>query len=385
MKWVSCKIKDRIIHTIFFLSLFCSPYNQFTYWFACLVLPLILYKWTSWQVGCYYLKRFVKSYLVVAVLTFLSSLLMFEFYYPVKAGVLMVSCCLLSWTLLNRLDSIDTVQALNDGIICASIVFSIIAFSNLYNGGNSFEYEEDGWLGKNVIAFNIFIGYVCAIINYRLSRKLIYLVVLSLLIVVIFLTTSLKIIVCAVFLLSLLYNWRSIRNNFMLCVLFITIYILSGEFILEYFESGPGLLVKDRFLTMIGLTKYASQDLSFVDTREDLMAKALDVFYNNPLGVGLENTRLFIGTYSHNTFVELLCGGSVFLLGAFLLFLYKCFKSIFYYGNNYRIILLAVFLVLIFISNAMKIYDSPLAIFAMIYISYLGYIITKCEHIQNIK
>lgn len=377
MKWISCKIKDIIIHTIFFLSLFCSPYNQFTYWFVCLVFPLILYKWTSWQRGCCYLKRFVKSYLVVAVLTFLSSLLMFEFYYPVKTGVLMVSCSLLSWVLLNRIDSKDAAQALNDGIICASIIFSIIAFSCLYNGNNSFEYEEGGWLGKNVIALNIFIGYVCAIINYLLSRKLIYLVILPLLIVVIFLTTSLKIIVCTVFLLTFLYNWRSIRNNFMLFALFFAIYIFMGGFIVEYFESGPGLLVKNRFLTMIGLAKYATQDLSFVDSREDLMAKALDVFYNNPFGVGLENTRLFIGTYSHNTFVELLCGGSVFLLGAFLLFIYKCFRSILHFSNNYRTILLAVFLVLIFISNAMKIYDSPLAIFTMIYISYLGYIITK--------
>ena len=65
------------------------------------------------------------------------------------------------------------------------------------------------------------------------------------------------------------------------------------------------------------------------------------MFYNNPVfGIGLENSRLFLSTYTHNHFIELLASLGVFGFILFNLFLLPFFKFNFRTINFGTVVLL---------------------------------------------
>lgn len=125
------------------------------------------------------------------------------------------------------------------------------------------------------------------------------------------------------------------------------------------FESTNYLMVSSKIAVVFGYEPklpFAHNDVSF---RQSLIENTLSIFYNNPiLGIGLENNRLILGTYSHNNTTELLAGGGII---AFLLFyfpvLYVFIINKLKYDRSILLSLLIVFSMLI-IGHAQRLYDS---------------------------
>lgn len=361
-------MKERIIHSIMFLGLFCAPYNQLLYWAAVTIMPFLLYGFNKRKSISNIEKSILRSYILVGIITLLSGFLLFEFYHPTKAACMMFGSCIVNWCVFKTISDREDLFKLFDGAIIACFIFSIVTFLSLYHGGMAFSFDdEDSWLGKNVISLDFYLGIICSAFMLKISRRQVYWLPLVYFMIFVLLTTSLKIIIGSLFLFAVVFI--DVDRKGKLTIFFLA--LLAGFFfknlLVDFFESSEGTLIMNRIYTLFGLTRYTTMDLGFVDGREDLMKSALLIFKKYPLGVGLENTRLFMGTYSHNTFVELLCGGSLLLLGSFLLYIYRLMRNVYILGKNtnLRLISIGILISILFISAAMKIYDSTIALFIL--------------------
>lgn len=365
-------MKQRAIHAAMFLAIFCSPYNQFTYWFSIAVLPLLLYGRPN--ISCFKLEetKVLYAYVAVAVITFFSSFILLEFYYPSKAACLMLCSCLVNACVLGSVKSGKDLYYLCDGIIIACAIFSLVLFMSVWSGGLTFSYEdENSWLGKNVLSLNIYLGVICSALMLKMTSKQYYLLPFLVFFLIVVMSTSLKVIIASVFLLFVTFTSIQNKMKIMCLVVILTFFYCCKDMLIEFFAYGDGKLIYNRILTLFGFSKYTTMQLEFVDGREELMQSALKIFYENPIGVGLENTRLFMDTYSHNTFIELLCGGSIVLVTAFSVYLFRIIKVIYQKKNENGLFWMSIgiFCSMIFISNAMKIYDSMIALFILFFLA----------------
>ncbi len=90
------------------------------------------------------------------------------------------------------------------------------------------------------------------------------------------------------------------------------IFLASLLFLVFVYFGDQFFLVFERAVGLLGLV---SADQSYAvgfEGRRVLIAQAMALFYENPVfGIGLENTRTFLGTFSHVDFVELIASGGV--------------------------------------------------------------------------
>ena len=129
--------------------------------------------------------------------------------------------------------------------------------------------------------------------------------------------------------------------------------------------------VFQRFTSRISVLFGGESTIDYIDTeqvkgfRSALISNGFDIFLENPfLGVGIENTRLIMGTYTHNTFVELLAGGGILTFVFFILAMKIVFLTILKIkDSHFRIIVLIVFSSIILIANAQRIYDDRILLF----------------------
>lgn len=361
-------MKDIIKYSLLFLAIFCSPFNQFTYWAAILLLPFLLFGVKNKGTKLHpIIKNVLRIYLILSIATLCSSFLSFEFYHPCKEATLMLGCYIVGWKTLSKVSSLHDLYKVYDGLIISSMIFAFIVIVKLWHGGPTFDYvDEDSWLAKNVISVNIYSGVIASALRVKLSGNRFYLLPILLLSSVIIMTTSLKIIISVLFIILVLFFNLSKRDK-LLSLLGLGILILIYKDRLQGFiESSEVDLLLNRIYTFFGLISFTTMDLSFVDSRKDLMYSALEVFYSNPLGIGLENTRLYMGTYSHNTYIELLCGSFV-LLWIFCIYLSKIIFPIIKLRINNPLFILSIGCIIsyLFIGSAMKIYDCIMAIFML--------------------
>lgn len=71
------------------------------------------------------------------------------------------------------------------------------------------------------------------------------------------------------------------------------------------------------FLGYLGIIPEVETGERSIEGRVGLAERALQVWYENPLGVGLDNFRLFVGTYSHSNYLEILVSTGVLGLLAY--------------------------------------------------------------------
>ncbi len=83
------------------------------------------------------------------------------------------------------------------------------------------------------------------------------------------------------------------------------------------------------FFSFLGVSDKVHTGERSIEDRVDLANTAIDVWQSNPLGVGLDNFRLYVGTYAHSNFLEVLV--STGLLGVILYYsplLFFCGRQI---------------------------------------------------------
>lgn len=374
-----------LVYLLYFLIIPFGFSHQITYWITILVGPFLLLK-KAYKINLNpYSNKLIISYGLTILVVLLTGVLSNNIYRPLQILLIMISVLLSIRFICYRLVNITELICMLYGIVLTSLILSGFLVLTLYESGFFFTFPESGPLskfGKNLVAPIIFSGYLSLFILDLLKFPLKFSGIIKILIYIfIMMTGAIKIILLATLVTGshlILINKISYKKLIIWSSGIITSLILffnssMGENILE---TKSFQIMISRILILIGLGEYAPLNhLNVVNKRENLIIDTWEIFLENPfLGVGLENTRDILGTYSHNTFVELLAGGGVLLLITFLMFIFYALRPILNIKKrNIRIMFFIIFLSIIIMGLAQRIYDNRM-ILVLLSISVLLYI-----------
>ena len=195
----------------------------------------------------------------------------------------------------------------------------------------------------------------------------------------IFFTGSIKSILVSTILILSFYVLKStislkkifLNSFFTVLFIIVCIYFLKDT---EYLNNYSVLRITSRLSVLFG----GSSEIGYIGSeymtgyRSYLISKGLSIFYENPIiGIGLENTRAYLGTYTHNNFVEILAGTGILGFGFFLYAILTIFWSTLkIYNTQLKVILIISLFCFMLIANAQRIYDNRfLMIFMFSFIS----------------
>jgi len=103
------------------------------------------------------------------------------------------------------------------------------------------------------------------------------------------------------------------------------------------------------FFSFLGITPRVRSGERSIDDRIDLANRALEVSFDYPLGVGLDNFRTFVGTYAHSNYLEILVStgliGLVVYYSMFLALLGEAYRKLVRIGQT-RILVFLILAVL---------------------------------------
>lgn len=379
-------------YLILFEGIFLSSLSPLFFWFSYLVLPFILFGFHFKYGVDKSCKILLSSYFLFILVVLMTGAIGIDFFYPLKRSIEMFSCLICSIIIGNSLRTEEYLEAFLKGIVSSSVVLAIILFVYNFNPQIMYFEFEDVGIAKNPSALYLFLGLSSCVL-YSLIKKLdiaFLLLVSVFLFVAILMTGSLKIVIPSVVIIFYLLYLCALTNKIVYVVsMSVGVFIgyIYWDQILMFFESNFVNTLINRILVLAGFEEYVDTNLVFVEVREDLMRQAILIFKEHPLcGVGLENTRLIMGTYSHNTFIEILCGGGVFLFFAFLLFLLKSFCELFRAPNiPFRNFSLFLFLCLLFIANSMKIYCDQSCIIMFVLLPSMAKLAFEMSKKYNLK
>lgn len=371
---------DKIRYSILFSCLFISI-GQFFFWFSYLILPFILFGFRLKKKDDIPTWNLFNLYILLALLVLLTGLVGIGIVYPIKRFLEMVSCIICSYLIYINIQRSGNCIPLFQGIFIASIVLSaFLLYFHMDISSFSLVFEDvEIGPGKNNSAMHLFAGLFSAVCLRDAMKKngLLFLFGGTVFFLLIVMTLSLKTIIAALpFEFLLLYHAFRDRKSNKIIITALLIFLYSIRDVLgEFYETASMNLVFSRMLTLIGLEKYADiQALGFVDRREELMSNAIDIFMNSPIcGIGLENTRLVMGTYSHNTYVELAAGAGIFapfifavLVVLCLYYLWRIPKSSWHIYSYMYIMMIAIVF-----ANSLKVYSVHEAIIFFILLPYI--------------
>ena len=362
---------------IYFIGLnFLNRINSLTSWTVLIFFPLIL-----WGRNCNsrfpkqmsIIKVMLKHYMIFAAMIIFTAL--FSQYGFIIPFTRFVSICLLAMAIslsFVELDSREKVVMMLDGVIAVIFLVSIYLFVFFFNGYVFvLDLDEENWGNRNTAGNVLLLGFIISVIRSNISgKKWIFWLLSSYFMLCLIFSTSMKNMVVSAIL--YFYYIFYLRNtipykvkllSFVLLIFSVSSITFAFNEILSSSEEMQ--MVVDRLLILSGNSDSATHYYDFYGQREELMKQTITLFYNNPiLGTGLENSRLLYGTYSHNTYIEILAGGGIILIIPFLFFLGEEFIYLIR-KDNYSSYLLIIFLCIIYVSNANRIYDSPEHIFIL--------------------
>ncbi len=390
---MKASLLDIIRYSILFSCLFISL-GQFFFWFNYLVLPFILFGFKLKNVNDIPTRNLFALYILLAILVLITGLLSIDVYYPFKRFLEIISCIIYCYTIYININRSNDYIPLFKGIFIASLVLSLFLLY-FYGDFSTFSLRlEDVEFGpgKNDSAMHLFTGFFSAIVLRHITGKhnTLYFLLGTFIFLIIVMTQSMKVIFASL-LLELLMLYFFLRKKKTIAM-FLTVamigYFYSIRYaIIEFFETGFLRVIYSRMLTLIGLEKYAPiQNMQVTEGRENLVSAALDIFFDNPIcGVGLENTRLIIGTYSHNTYVELAAGSGIFASFLFIVLTVLCFYYLWRTPKNScrNYFLLYIIMVAIVFANSLKIYSAHDAIIFLILSPYIIRLYSKYRINEN--
>lgn len=358
---------ESIKYSVLFSSLFVCL-NQYHFWFNCLVLPFIVFGIRIKYINDISVKNQFRLYSLLIVLVLITGLLGIGYIYPLKRLLEMLSCIIYCYVIYVNVSVTNNFVSLFKGLLIASLVLSVFL---LYSYGDistiSLNFKEIEYgPGKNDSALHLFIGLFASFMLSKLTKKHLsrYFLIGSFFFVMIILTQSMKAILASflfesILISSVIRNYKTISIFFISAILCCLYWVKDAIF--DFLNTGFMRVVMSRILTLIGLEEYASiPNMHVTEGRENLIDQALDIFTSSPIwGVGLENTRLIMGTYSHNTYVELASGvglgGPLLFIGLIFLCLFHLFSFHKSTCRNYFIFFIVI--LALFFANSLKIYS----------------------------
>lgn len=362
--------KILIATVLYIIAIPISNLSQISYWVVIALSPFLFYKNSAYKI-----KGNKRKYLIFIFITFIlvlfTGLISFDIAWPMKRSIMLFSIWLVSYFLFKSIDTINGLFAVLKGLVFSSILYSLLLFNEAYTAGFSFTFNENSYLGKNSSAPFILIGLFASILSFNLiGKKKKYLLISFYFFIIILMTTAIKVIIPSIliFLVSFLLGYKSIKARilfsfFSLLLVFSFSYFLYTHTNIQ--DSDEFKITTSRIIALFGGTPELAYTVNVTVKRENLIQSGWEIFLDNKLfGIGLENTRHIIGTYTHNTIIELLAGGGIFTAFFFLLAFYYPFKEILTVKDfNIRLLLLFMFISVLIIGQAQRLYDNQIMMF----------------------
>ena len=305
----------RKLLSVIFIFLPFIGINQLTHW----LFPLL-------SIGYLFINSFgnkinylfIKVAILFLVLIALTGLVSGNIYNPARKFSEIV--LLMVWTV-----QILTFRQINpprfsELVILAGQVFAIYILSNI--SGFSVRFSEM-IVGKNGIALFLFVALYYSITIRGLFKISSFIIVSAILI-----SGSLKVIISVVALIL----YELFKKNFKGVIVLAS---LSAFLLIQNFGRVNQVLMNSETYVFafskaqayLGLTPDLPFASDYKDFRADLIKGGLDLFKQHWFtGIGLENSRLYLPTYTHNNYVELMCSLGILGLPVFFMFLLPLYR-----------------------------------------------------------
>lgn len=364
-------------YVIFFLLIPVGYLNPTLNWVVILFGPLLVYshpRKLEKNQNNYLLSLFL--FIIIVLLTGIFSV---DPRYPLKIALNIFSILLSSYFVSLRLKNRTELLLFYKSVFTATLIYLIILYFVVFDGV-TFNFIESETFGKNSSSVIIFVGLVSLLILSLLTQRNKAITFISLFFFIsIFFTASIKVIVVSTLLLIFYFFFRDgfkIKNILFAFILF-TLFLFAAEWYINF----SGLSSEQSFLRItsrLSVLFGGQSEIGYIDSdymsgfRLYIIEEGMNLFYQNPWkGIGLENTRHFLGTYTHNNFVEILAGTGIIGFLIYITGLYIIIKSVFKIQvfNIKAVLIISVFC-FILIANAQRIYDNR---FIMVFlVSYLS-------------
>lgn len=340
-----------------------SQMNQVFYWGVLLTVPIVLLasklNFKSNTSENKFLLLFFLSVLIMGI----SLVFSVDYSNPLKVFVHYISIFLTLYILNASVFSRYKLIIILHSFIFTALLISLFLTYFIYKNGTIFiDFDEIDSFGKNSTSPILFVGFCSSVLLCEIAFNKIYKYLVHYFLIMIMLTLSLKVIISSLFIVALIFFLR-----FSIKVVFRTVLILSISVIFILNANFDSLLGNpsisrtiDKISFIFGVENTLVVSHYSTDYRESLARDGIEIFISNPLiGIGMENTRLFLPTYTHNTFVELLAGGGFFLGFSFILMIFVAFsKAISVNLLSLRLLILSILCTVVFVSLGQRLYDN---------------------------
>lgn len=359
------KNKNLLRIVLFFLLIPIGYLNPILNWIVIIFGPFLVYNHPRKLLKIQ--DRYLLIMLFFLIIVLLTGIFSIDPLYPTKNALnilsLFVSSCFVSFGLKNKEDLLMFLNA----VFLATFTYIIILYIVAFNGV-TFDFVESETFGKNSSSLIILTGLISLIIRTLLTHEKIIVKFLCLFFfITIFLTGSIKVILASSILLSYFFFFKKGFKVKNIIVSAIVLFILFN--IVHWYISFTGIGREQSFVRIISRISVlfgGESEIGYIDSeymtgfRTYLINEGLDLFYQNPLfGIGLENTRHFLGTYTHNNFVEILAGTGIIGFSIYIISLLIIIKSIVNIPDiNIKLVLLVSIFCFILVGNAQRIYDN---------------------------
>ena len=364
MKLISQKIKLIIAVLLPFIGV-----NQLTHWlFPVLSIILLLFSSKS---RLHYPKTFINISIVYLFWILITGVISGNIFNPLRKfseTVLVITWSILIINLFMQQKEIMVKTIFYSGIIVS--VYILLTLDGLILNFKNLPF------GKNGIALFLFTSLVFGFGTKNTKIKYFGILII---VIIIFLSGSLKNIFAALIVLG--YQFRSffkLKFSYLIFPLLMGVIISYLNEIELFLNSNlTYVFALSKTQVLLGLVPEIAIASNQITVRENLIKGGIELFYNNPIfGIGLENSRLFLSTYTHNHFVELLASMGVFGFIIFNLFSIPFFKF-FKLSLNFTTI---VFLAYMLTAMGNRLYDNY-SFFLILSFGWSSLIINSPNHI----
>lgn len=361
---------------VFSTLLLFFPFNQFSYWFFPLVAITLLLTING---KFFFLadKSFFSIYFFCAcfaMLVALTGIISGNYEWPLKRLIYFIYISIYSFSLMSVFLKYDILDVLESLALPCLILTLYLVLLYLLHGNRLYEYS---FIGKNPSATIILLGIALYSFLFREKGNPHYAFFLIPMLYMLILSGSLRsLLPASLFFVFIILSGRFkvfITRAIIALLVFATSLFLSRRF----WDTVEGKVVYNKFLTLFGKEPATVFGAREVEGRLELVKEAFEIGLNNPVfGVGLENTRLVMATYSHNSFSEVFAGlgvAGVLVLSFFLAsLLHKCF---FVARENLSMSFYCFSLLfsLIITSSTQRFYDAPVLFVFVVLILVLNH------------
>jgi hypothetical protein len=303
-----------------------------------LLIAGILLCFTGRESDCKGLNYYAYLYSFGTLFLIFTSILSGNYEYPFDVLQHMVQISILLLGLSRNIHNVHLFKTLERAMIASALIYIVLIFFlfgfeffSFQGNGSFFDFDLESGADSKLLANPNAIAAIILPGIFTIGVKVLYdnnrvdffliLALLTMIIIELF-TFSTRSIFSMILILILIvvkiFNTTGMIKRSFLSGLF----LLTAFGIITYFGDvlSPILeLTKAKVLGYIGFEVQTNSDFVNIvanngaEGRKDLIKGAFDIFKSNPiLGIGLENTRIFLGTYSHFDFVELLASGGFF-------------------------------------------------------------------------